>query len=352
VNDNLTRNNAGFKIDATGEALKFPRVWREDEEASCDGFPIWWTTKQVGRYLARREQARRSRAQAEEHRGFVMMAQPDIHEQIKGRELELIRLAAHADFTWPPKNGGTHVICPFPGHPDKRPSWRWDDKKRAYFCSCNEGGKGGGSAIDAVMALRGLDFKSAVEWSRKTLGLRFELADNNPPKSSYQFADAAPSPKTMRIHGSLPSQFWVYRAANGKIAKIQARYEQADGGKEFRPWTFNGRIWNCKDAPAPRSLYNLPGLLDRPDADILFVEGEKPADAAADLFPEMVATTTGSKTSHGGVDYSPCKDRRRVFLWPDNDHDGGNQRWIEEVARHCLAAGATEVRLVPVPGES
>jgi len=54
---------------AAGEFV-FPRVWREDEEASCDSFPIWWTAKEVRRHLARREQARRSWSRAEEHRGF------------------------------------------------------------------------------------------------------------------------------------------------------------------------------------------------------------------------------------------------------------------------------------------
>ena len=72
--------------------------------------------------------------------------------------------------------------------------------------------------------------------------------------------------------------------------------------------------------------------------DVLFVEGEKTADKVPELFPDLVGTTTGGKTSHKKADYSPCKGRR-VFLWPDNDHDGRNQAWIDEVPQLALAAG-------------
>jgi hypothetical protein len=308
------------------------------------------------RILRRIEKARRAEAY-----DALAKAAPDIHEQIKGRELELIRAVG---IQWPPP-GGDRLQCPVAPHlhkhNDSDASWRWDIEKARYFCAC-----GNGSAIDVVMQMLGLDFKDAVKWTRETLDLprsnsrkKFNNGedDDAPPKPSYQLADAPPSLETMQIthlglsNNGLPSQFWIYRAADGRIAQIKARYEKLSGGKEFRPWTYYGWAgWDCKQAPSPRPLYNLPDLLARPDADILHVEGEKAVDAAADIFPDLAPTTTGSKTSHKGYDYSPGKGRR-VWIWPDNDHDGGNRGWIEEVSQHYLKAGAVEVLVVPVPGE-
>ena len=47
-----------------------------------------------------------------------------------------------------------------------------------------------------------------------------------------------------------------------------------------------------KAFPTPRPLYNLDKLAERPDDWILVVEGEKTADAAAELFPDHVAMTS------------------------------------------------------------
>ncbi len=33
-------------------------------------------------------------------------------------------------------HGKGHIHCPYPDHPDKDPSWRWDDCKKRAFCTC------------------------------------------------------------------------------------------------------------------------------------------------------------------------------------------------------------------------
>jgi hypothetical protein len=110
----------------------------------------------------------KAKRRAEEAYDALAKAAPDIHEQIRGRELELIKKAANSGFHWPPANGKAHVHCPFPDHSDENPSWRWDDAKCRYFCTCPPGG---GSAIDALMRLKGLDFQDAANWAREQLGL-------------------------------------------------------------------------------------------------------------------------------------------------------------------------------------
>ena len=70
---------------------------------------------------------------------------PDIHRETAGHERELLRLIG---IDPAPERGGRHRRCPFPGHDDADPSWRWDAAKRRWFCSCAEKG---GTAINAVM---------------------------------------------------------------------------------------------------------------------------------------------------------------------------------------------------------
>jgi putative DNA primase/helicase len=60
--------------------------------------------------------------------------------------------------SWPPKKG-KHIHCPFPGHEDKNPSWRWDSKNGAWFCSkC-----GGGDVLHTVQRMKGLSFVEALD---------------------------------------------------------------------------------------------------------------------------------------------------------------------------------------------
>src|SRR5258705_6068000 len=84
----------------------------------------------------------------------------DAHADVAGREHEILTaLGIH----WRP-SARKHINCPFPDHEDKHPSWRWDDDKRRWFCTC-----GDGSIFDAVIRKRGGDFKSAAAWARDVL---------------------------------------------------------------------------------------------------------------------------------------------------------------------------------------
>ena len=99
-------------------------------------------------------------------------------------------------------------------------------------------------------------------------------------------------------------------------------------GKDIPPLTFQrdsatGKTaWRWQALPAPRPLYNLDKLAANPTAVVTLTEGEKPADAAAELFPECVTTTTlnGAQSPHK-TDFSPLQGRS-VRIWPDNDKAG------------------------------
>jgi hypothetical protein len=35
------------------------------------------------------------------------------------------------------RSGKPHIHCPYRGHRDRNPSWRWDARERKAFCSCS-----------------------------------------------------------------------------------------------------------------------------------------------------------------------------------------------------------------------
>lgn len=136
-----------------------------------------------------------------------------------------------------------------------------------------------------------------------------ETALERPPEDA---GEPPPHPK----HGK-PVALYAYRDGEGLVGYI-ARYEPASG-KEFSPWRWQGGKWSAKAFPKPRPLYGTERLLERPDARVLVVEGEKCADAALTLLPGMVPVTwAGGAQAADTADWSVLAGRK-VGLWPDND---------------------------------
>jgi putative DNA primase/helicase len=164
----------------------------------------------------------------------------------------------------------------------------------------------------------------------------------------------ASAPKPNYDHPQLgkPSAGYYYRDASGAILGFVVRFE-TENGKVILPLTLwrgpDGSLqWAWKGWPAPRPLFNLPGLSVAPDATVLVVEGEKTAKAARDLLPNMAVTTSpgGSNAAHK-ADWAPLTDRD-VVIWPDADAPGAS--YAEAVADRALAAGARSVRVVSTDG--
>jgi len=138
----------------------------------------------------------------------------------------------------------------------------------------------------------------------------------------------------------IPDQTWAYRSADGAMLGLACRFNKAGGGKDVLPY-FAGK-WSH---PNPRPLFNLDALAARPDDPVLLVEGEKSAIAAAELFPEYVATTTlGGSSSVKLADLGPLQGRT-MTLWPDADEPG--QKYVSTIAD--LLRGKATVSVVDVP---
>jgi len=212
-----------------------------------------------------------------------------------------------------------HQPCPLCGGEDR---YRFDDLNGTGSWYCNQcGGKdhtgGGGNGMDMLMRRIGLTYPEACKRIEQHLNIKPE-----PPTKGAE-------------------HIWQYGPDF-----IVCRFP----GKRLRPLWWDGSQWLWKAPPAPRPLYNLDALQQRPNAPVLIVEGEKTADAAAKLFPSAIAITwpSGCK-AFTKADWSPIKGRR-CTLWPDADAVGRDA--MAKLAIHLLKAGAAQVRIIQPPPDA
>jgi hypothetical protein len=160
-------------------------------------------------------------------------------------------------------------------------------------------------------------------------------------------------------HG-LPSWIWIYRNHLGAPVAAAVRFDMPTGSKIVVPRTYGrkravkdggaaeGDIrWHMNAMPEPRLIYNLHQIVGRTEADVLVVEGEKAADAAAVLFPALVATTSPSGSNAARKASWAALVGRNVIIWPDNDEPG--RKYAADVIDLLKTAGAASVRIVSVP---
>jgi putative DNA primase/helicase len=208
-----------------------------------------------------------------------------------------------------------HQPCPACGGTDR---YRWDNDDGPGGFYCNRcGGKnhqgGAGSGIDLLMRVRGWSLQDASSAVERHLGLA---------------APVPPPPTAGAEH------VWRY-----SDTFIVCRFPE----KRIRPLWWDGTAWRWKAPPDPRPLYWARRELG---AEVLITEGEKAADAAAQLFPaHAVCTWASGCKAIDKADWQPLRGRACV-LWPDAD-DVGRQA-MAKLASRLLALGCT-VRVVTVP---
>jgi hypothetical protein len=96
------------------------------------------------------EQARGERAPTQTAQRERYVPTPAAQRATEGHEAEIVRALGIA---W---HGRGHINCPYPGHPDKDPSWRLMEDGKAV-CTC----RGPHSIFDVVTHLEGIDFEAA-----------------------------------------------------------------------------------------------------------------------------------------------------------------------------------------------
>ena len=120
---------------------------------------------------------------------------------------------------------------------------------------------------------------------------------------------------------------FAYRDQDNRLLGYVIRLEDHEGNKQTLPLTYceNGKgqaSWKWKGFGEITPLYGLDRLASKDKAPVLLVEGEKAADAAQKLFPEMaVLSWVGGSAGVKKVDLTPLLNKT-VVMWPDNDEAG------------------------------
>lgn len=174
----------------------------------------------------------------------------------------------------------------------------------------------GGDPISLYAYLHNMEQIEAAKELAKHEGLEFTNENKRAPKPTPK----TPPNFTHYKHGK-PSVTWEYKDATGNVLGYIARYETPEG-KEILPLRWMDGKWQWKSFDKPRPLYGLDRLAANPTATVLVVEGEKAADAAQILFPQLVVMSwAGGSKAVKHTDWTPLSGRK-IILSPDNDEPG------------------------------
>ena len=153
-------------------------------------------------------------------------------------------------------------------------------------------------------------------------------------------------------HGK-PHAIYTYTNGVGQPMFYVLRWDIIEDGrrkKEVRPCVYTRSGWRLQGLKlSALPLYNLRDVFLRHDATVIVVEGEKAADAARALFPDMVAVTSSSGAqSYWKTDWTPLA-KRTVIIWPDNDQAG---RTYAKGVYDTLTPLGADVRIVEIPQDA
>lgn len=252
------------------------------------------------------------------------------------------------------KDGDEWVgCCPF--HKEKTPSFKVNEKKR--FFKCFGGCDASGDVFDFLMKYHGYSIHDAV--NQVNNGAPPEVTKqpiHKEAKSEVKWQSITP-PYSYNVsiinhfkHGK-PSAIWPYHNAGGTIVGYACRFDLPDGSKQVLPFVYatdgNRDQWRWVGFSKPRPLFNLHLITRNKDATILFVEGEKTAEAAQkELDPARTVVTTwmGGASSISHFDLTPVHGRK-IILWPDNDVQGMSAMLH---LRHLLGDKPELIKIVPL----
>ena len=152
-----------------------------------------------------------------------------------------------------------------------------------------------------------------------------------------------------------PVKIWLYHMGDGEFAFYVVRWEPKDPNepKIVRPVTWcrfpDGRErWALKAMRKPRTLYDLPAILEIPEKPVVVAEGEKCADAAVTVFRDRVATTwAGGARAWNLTDWQPLNGRDVLLLADANE--AGHEA-MRDIAAHLESIGCS-VRVHLPPGD-
>lgn len=243
------------------------------------------------------------------------------------------------------KQGASYVaLCIW--HDEKRPSmgvFLGDDG--IWRCNCHSCGQRG-TAIDVVQEMDGVDLAEAIQRLKRNHFVRDEKrikAEAPIVAAKWKHQKPPGGMEDFTLPGLTYVAHWTYLDTDGSLLGYVARYTDANGNKEYRPWTYGTMsanikpAWKAKAFSSPRPLYGLHKLTS--DKRIVLCEGEKATDDGQVLLPGMIAIGwPGGANAIAHIDWSPLAGRN-VLLVPDADLAG--EKAMYDAARYLLAIGCT-----------
>lgn len=231
------------------------------------------------------------------------------------------------------KKEGSEWVALNPTRGDKKPGSFRINTRTGQWADFATNDKGG-DPVSLYAYINGLSQIDAA----KQLGDQFSVAVN----------DNVPKTGTTKPKRGTPTAEWRYLTADGEHVSTVYRFDTPEG-KEVIPYSLIDGKWQWKSLPKPRLLYGMPRLVQNHTASVLIVEGEKAADAAQALFPNVVVMTwAGGSKAVKHADFRPLAGRK-VVLFPD--HDAAGFQAMREVADILYTFGC-KVKFCPPPADA
>ncbi len=232
-------------------------------------------------------------------------------------------------------DGSYTCSCPNQDHDDHNPSCSISYVNGKLLAYCH----GGCSQEVVISALKDLGL-----WIESSSSTSSHIPKELRKKRWQQMSPIPDGVGDLPSHPSLgpPSSVYTYKDIDGNPVGYVNRYDRPDGSKDIRPLIYakleHVEDWRWQGFDKPRPLYGLEQLKDKPAVDfmnpdhvtpkVLVVEGEKTADAARVLFPNIpVMTWSGGAKGVKHTDWKPLRFYD-VVIWPDND-DAGKQAALD-----------------------
>lgn len=179
------------------------------------------------------------------------------------------------------------------------------------------------------------DFKSILAEAEAMIGGHTTVATRIHEAAQAALPDRPKAVKVNEID-------YIYTTPGGEPLARVRRLEYSDGAKSFVQSRMSGGAW-VSGSPDVRPPYNLPGIVNVPS--IVFVEGEKCADALIEKGYPATCVIGGSNTDFDKLDLSYLAEKQ-VTIWPDNDDSG--IAFAGRMKGALLAIGC-DVRIVEIP---
>ena len=238
----------------------------------------------------------------------------DIHQIVAGRQLEIL---AALGINWSQDRPKQHIRCPYPGHADANPSWRWDHDKGMAHCTCCHT-----NIFGVIERVRGCDWREARDYCREVLGAAAFKPNGSAGPDLRVVWDEPAKPKAPPPWERPVAATFDYVDEHGEELYQSVKFDD-DLDPRFmqrHPDGLGGWKWGMEGIR--RILYRLPELIASVNSGrtIYIVEGEKDVESLRAL--GLAATTNPMGAGKWRPEFSETLRNAEVVIIGDNDEPG------------------------------